>query len=268
MLMETPMAEQPIRFDDGAGYEQMMGKWSQLVGSIFLDWVTPARGLRWLDVGCGNGAFTDMIAGRCDPAAIEGIDPSEGQLAYARTRPESSLATFRLGDAMALPYPDKSFDIAVMALVMFFVPDPLKGAAEMIRVVKPGGTVCAYVWDILNGGFPLDLLQQAMRDVGMKPVLPPSAQISPMGALRGLWMDAGLEAIETREISVERTFSGFDEYWQTSLLGSSIGPKVAAMSEDRREELKSRLRARLGPDATGQITIVGRANAVSGKVPI
>ena len=66
------MAEQPIRFDDGAGYEQMMGKWSQLVGSIFLDWVTPPRGLRWIDVGCGNGAFTDMIAERCSPAAIEG----------------------------------------------------------------------------------------------------------------------------------------------------------------------------------------------------
>ena len=62
MSTETPMAEQPIRFDDGAGYEQMMGKWSQLVGSIFLDWLSPARGLRWVDVGCGNGAFTDMIA--------------------------------------------------------------------------------------------------------------------------------------------------------------------------------------------------------------
>ncbi len=261
------MAEQPIRFDDGAGYEQMMGKWSQLVGSIFLDWLTPAPGLRWVDVGCGNGAFTDMIAERCSPAAIEGIDPSEGQLAYARTRPGSRQAAFRQGDAMALPYPDKSFDIAVMALVMFFVSDPMKGAAEMMRVVKPGGTVCAYVWDILHGGFPLDLLQEAMRDVGMKPVLPPSAQISPIGALRGLWVDAGLQAIETRVISVERTFSGFDDYWQTSLLGSSIGPKVAAMSDDRREELKSRLRARLRPDATGQVTIVGRANAVSGTVP-
>ena len=261
------MAEQPIRFDDGAGYEQMMGKWSQLVGSVFLDWVSPTPGLRWVDVGCGNGAFTDMIAGRCSPAAIEGIDPSEGQLSYARTRPGSRLATFRQGDAMALPYPDRSFDIAVMALVIFFVPDPVRGAAEMMRVVKPGGTVCAYVWDILHGGFPLDLLQETMRDMGMKPVLPPSAQISPMQALRGLWVDAGLAAIETREIRVERTFSGFDDYWQTSLLGSSIGPKVAAMPEDRREELKLRLRAKTRPDASGKITIVGRANAAKGKVP-
>ena len=66
------MAEQPIRFDDGAGYEQMMGKWSQLVGSIFLDWVTPPRGLRWIDVGCGNGAFTDMT-GHIAPGGRHGV---------------------------------------------------------------------------------------------------------------------------------------------------------------------------------------------------
>lgn len=261
------MTERAIRFDDGEGYEQMMGKWSQMVGSIFLDWLAPAPGLRWVDVGCGNGAFTDTIAQRCSPEAIDGIDTSEGQLAYARTRPGARLATFRQGDAMALPYPDQSFDIAVMALVMFFVPDPDRGASEMVRVVKPGGTVCAYVWDILNGGFPLDVLQEAMRDVGMKPLLPPSARISPMEPLRTLWSDAGLEAIETREIIVQRTFSGFDEFWRTSQLGSGIGPRIAAMPDDRREALKARLRARLPFDANGRITIVARANAVSGKVP-
>jgi ubiquinone/menaquinone biosynthesis C-methylase UbiE len=51
------------------------------------------------------------------------------------------MAEFRQGDAMALPFPDNSFDLAVMALVIFFVPDPAKGVAEMVRVVSPGGTV-------------------------------------------------------------------------------------------------------------------------------
>lgn len=73
-----------IRFDDGAAYERYMGKWSQLAGEAFLDWLAPAPGLRWLDVGCGNGAFTEMLAERCAPASVEGIDPSEAQLAYAR----------------------------------------------------------------------------------------------------------------------------------------------------------------------------------------
>ena len=133
------MAEQQIRFDDGASYEQMMGIWSRSAGEIFLDWLAPPLGLRWIDVGCGNGAFTELLVERCSPAEVQGIDPSEGQLAFARTRPASRLAKFHQGDAMALPFADSSFDAAVMALVLVFVPDPAKGVSEMVRVVVPGG---------------------------------------------------------------------------------------------------------------------------------
>src|ERR1700684_3144626 len=95
-----------IRFNDGAAYERYMGKWSQLAGKIFLDWLASNPGLRWLDVGCGNGAFTEMLVEQCAPAVVQGIDPSEGQLAYARTRIALPVAQFRQGDAMALPFPD------------------------------------------------------------------------------------------------------------------------------------------------------------------
>lgn len=55
---------------------------------------------------------------------------------------------------MALPCADNGFDAAVMALI-FFVPDPAKGVADMKHVVKPGGAISAYVWDVLEpGGFP------------------------------------------------------------------------------------------------------------------
>jgi len=75
------MAEHHIRFDDGAAYERAMGSWSQLAGAIFLDWLAPPAGLRWLDIGCGNGAFTELVVERCAPTTVYGIDPSEGQLA-------------------------------------------------------------------------------------------------------------------------------------------------------------------------------------------
>jgi len=45
------MAENQIRFDDGAAYDQMMGTWSRIAGAIFLDWLAPPLGLRWIDVG-------------------------------------------------------------------------------------------------------------------------------------------------------------------------------------------------------------------------
>ena len=81
------MAGQQIRFDDGAAYERMMGTWSRLAGNIFLDWLAPRPGLRWIDIGCGSGAFTELLVERCAPTEVQGIDPSEAQLAFARARP-------------------------------------------------------------------------------------------------------------------------------------------------------------------------------------
>ena len=66
----NPMAEQAIRFDDGAAYERMMGIWSRLAGEIFLDWLAPRKGLKWVDVGCGNGAFTELIVARNAPVKV------------------------------------------------------------------------------------------------------------------------------------------------------------------------------------------------------
>src|SRR5215471_17776524 len=176
------MPEAQIRYEDGAGYERYMGDWSRRVGAVFLDWLAPSPGLKWIDVGCGNGAFTQLLIERCAPAEVHGIDPSEGQLAFARARPQARMAQFGKGDAMALPFPDQRFDAAVMALVIFFVPDPVKGVAEMTRVVRPGGTVAAYVWDILEAGAPHEPVHAELRHMGMRPMLPPSAPVSRLAA--------------------------------------------------------------------------------------
>jgi ubiquinone/menaquinone biosynthesis C-methylase UbiE len=80
------MGAQEIRFNDGAGYETMMGIWSRSVGERFLEWLRPEPAQRWLDVGCGNGAFTALVAERCAPASVDGLVPSDEQLAFARQR--------------------------------------------------------------------------------------------------------------------------------------------------------------------------------------
>jgi SAM-dependent methyltransferase len=256
-----------IRFDDGAAYERYMGKWSQLAGETFLDWLAPKSGLRWLDVGCGNGAFTEMLVERCAPVSVQGIDPSEGQLAYARTRPASRVAHFRQGDAMAQPFPDDTFDAAVMPLVIFFVPDPARGVAEMARVVCPGGIVTAYAWDMTGGGFPYEALHEEMRAMAVEVPVPPSSDASRIDAMRDLWTGAGLDDIETQEIIVQRTFADFDDYWTTILGGPSVRPKLAEMVSEDLAVLKARMRARLPPDASGRISYNARANAAKGRVP-
>jgi ubiquinone/menaquinone biosynthesis C-methylase UbiE len=254
-----------IRFDDGAAYERYMGEWSRLVGETFLGWLALQSGLRWLDVGCGNGAFTEMLVERCAPASVQGIDPSEGQLAYARARPASRVAQFRQGDAMALPFPDNTFDAAVMPLVIFFVPDPARGVAEMARVVCPGGTVTAYAWDMHGGRFPYAALQAEMRGMGVAVPVPPSRDASRIDTMRDLWTAAGLESVETREITVQRTFADLDDYWTTVFGGPSVGPQLAAMASADLVLLKERMLAHLPADATGRITYSARANAVKGR---
>ena len=138
------MADQRIRFSDGASYDAMMGGWSRSVGRSFLEWQRPLAGLDWIDVGCGSGAFTSLVVERCAPKSILGVDPAEAQLDYARTRGLGAAARFVRGDAMALDLGDRSVDVAVAALVIHFMPDPARGVAEMTRVVRPGGLVGAY----------------------------------------------------------------------------------------------------------------------------
>jgi SAM-dependent methyltransferase len=243
-----------------------MGTWSRLAGDVFLDWLAPASGLRWLDVGCGNGAFTEMLVERCAPVSVDGIDPSEEQLTYARSRSSSQLARFRTGDAMALPFPNDAFDAAVMPLVIFFVPEPARGVAEMARVVAPGGIVAAYAWDMDGGGFPYDALWVEMRGMGITVPQPPSPDASRIEALRGLWTGAGLEPVETREIIVRRTFANFDDYWTTVRGGPSVGRGLASMTFADLAVLQERMRVRLPADVTGRITCGARANAVKGRV--
>ena len=55
------MDDRKFKFENGEAYEQMMGVWSQLVGFKFLQWLSPSIEQRWIDVGCGNGAFTEQI---------------------------------------------------------------------------------------------------------------------------------------------------------------------------------------------------------------
>lgn len=260
------MADHVFRYPDGKAYERSMGAWSRLAGAVFLDWLGPAPGLRWIDVGCGNGAFTELLMARCAPAETLGIDPSAGQLAYARERPGAAGARFVEGDAMALPVEDGRFDAATLALVIFFVPDPVKGLAEAVRVVLPGGEVSAYAWDFFGGGFPYDPFQAELRALGIVPKLPPRVEASRMEALRGLWTGAGLERVETRQITVTREFADFDDLWM-STTGSNLRSELDQLPPADLDRLKDGLRARLPAGKGGRIAYDATANAIRGRVP-
>jgi hypothetical protein len=82
-----------------------------------------------------------------------------------------------------------------------------------------------------------------------------------------IYTSAGLEALETREISVQRSFADFDEFWSVTLAGSAVGQSIAALSSGDAEIVKNRVRAKLPPDAAGRLTYGAHANAIKGRAP-
>lgn len=260
------MGAKKIKFQNAEGYEKMMGVWSQLVGSKFLEWLNPEKHQKWIDIGCGGGAFTEQLMENCFPSYLVGVDPSRDQLDFARQRPGLERAVFHQADAMDLPFESDYFDAATMALVLFFVPDPTKAVEEMIRVTKPSAFVSAYVWDIHDGGWPGQPIRTAFQDNNIYHPIPPSSDISKMENLKTLWSDLNLHTIKTQRIVVERTFNTFDEFW--NITSNSAGV-IAALSELQPEsitQLKTTVRTSLPTAADGSITYQAFANAIQGQV--
>lgn len=255
-------------FSDGEAYERLMGRWSQPVGEAFLEWLEVPKGVRWLDVGCGNGAFTEVLVKRCAPVSVAAIDPSEGQLAYARKRPSTTMVEFRQGDSQALPYADGSFDAVAMALVITFIPDAAKAVAEMARVVRPGGWVGTYMWDSIAGGLPISPLHAAMESLGLPRMVQPGAANSQRDAMQQFWEKAGLQSIETRVIRIPVVYPSFNDFWSANT--APIGPQgkvIAELSQDAKERLRNHVRERLPIAADGRIAYEAFANAVKGRAP-
>ncbi|HZH28280.1 MAG TPA: class I SAM-dependent methyltransferase [Azospirillaceae bacterium] len=256
----------------GDAYEAYVGRWSRLVAREFIERLGAPSGLRWLDVGCGTGALSQTVLDRCAPAALAGIDPSEGFIAHARRHTTDPRAEFRVGDARTLPVEDAAFDIAVSGLVLNFVPDPAKAVAEMTRAVRPlTGVVSAYVWDYAGE-------MQMMRHFWDAAVaLDPTARDKIEGSrfplcrpepLRDLWLGAGLGEVEVRAIDAPTVFRDFDDYWSPFLGGQGPAPAYCmSLPLDKRHALRERLRSTLPSKPDGSIRLIARAWAVRGKRP-
>ena len=123
-----------------------------------------------------------------------------------------------------------------------------------------------YHWDILGGGFPLSDIGAEMLELGIPPRLPPSVAASTIDASATLLQRAGLHRVRTCQITVQRRFDSFDDYWSSAATSNTVRPMFDAMSVDRRELLKANVRRRLQA-GDGPVTVSARANAVSGIRP-
>ena len=260
------MTDQKIVYSDGAAYDKMMGVWSRIVGKKFLNWLSPAPGQKWIDIGCGTGAFTEQIIQNCQPQEVQGVDPSEAQLAFAQSQASTKKAQFQVGHALELPFDANQFDVSTMALVIFFVPEPAKGIEEMKRVVCSGGLVTAYAWDIFGGGFPLEPIHAVLRAKGIEFPLPPSAEASRMVNMEALWNTAGLNSVEARKITCERTFKDFEEFWDLTSTATALKPVWNNLSSSDISDIKISTKENLRAKDGEELKLSSWVNAIKGHV--
>jgi ubiquinone/menaquinone biosynthesis C-methylase UbiE len=203
---------------------------------------------------------------RAAPAAVGGVDPAAAQIDFAQNRPGTKGAIFKVGDAMALPYPDDTVDVATMALVISFVADPGRAVAEMKRVVVPGGYAAAYMWDLPKFGVPLSPIFKVLNAMDLPAGGPPQPEASRIDVMEHMWRSAGFKDVATTAIRIEIMFRDFDDFWESNTL--PVGPqaqRIKSLSPDQLAELKRRLRDALPPAADGSIRYEALANAVKGR---
>ena len=252
----------------GNAYEPYVGRWSRRVAREFLNWLALPAGQRWLDVGCGTGALSQTILQLAAPRHLKGIDRSEGYVAFAREHVRAPQVEFETGQAEALPVETAIYDAAVSGLVLNFIPQPERAAAEMARATRPGGVVAVYVWDYAgkmqlmrhfwNAASALDPAAAELDEGRRFPLCQPEA-------LRQLFRAAGLAQVEVRPIDIATDFRDFDDYWSPFLGGQGPAPSYTlSLSEERRAALRERIRAGLPSALDGSVPLVARAWAVRG----
>jgi SAM-dependent methyltransferase len=261
------MAEVQINFDAADDYERYMGHWSRAVGEKFLAWFDPPAGAQWLDVGCGTGAFSQLIL-RGAPQSIVGIDPAAAQIDYARKMFPG--LTFEIADSMDLPFGDNTFDVVASALVFHFIPDRARAFAEMKRVLKPGGRVGGYTWKrTATVDFaPYETIMRGVRQIGAETLTSPLVPEASPDGMRSSLLAAGFADIAVTEIEVTRTFPDFDTYWEIQTLRfSPSGRTVAGLDDAQRARLRDLMRQSLPAGPDGSITYSACALACKARKP-
>ena len=259
-------------FSAADAYERFMGRWSRKLAPRLVRFagIGEQADEAILDVGCGTGALTLAVAAHAPATRIVGVDRSSPYVEFARAHFTGDRIRFEEGDALALPFPEASFDRTLSLLILNFVADPRKALAEMRRVTRPGGTVAAAVWDYGEG---MEMLRRFWDEVL---ALDPTSEarderhmpLSRSGELAELWQQQGLQQVASEALTIETHFTSFDDYWAPFLEKQGpAGAYVALMEAGDRAALRTRLRERLaGGSDDRAIRLTARAWAVRGVV--
>lgn len=249
----------------GDAYDFFMGRWSRQLAPALAETAGIAAGHRVLDVGCGPGALTGVLVDLVGPASVAACDPSEPFVAACAERHPG--IDVRQAGAEHLPWPDRAFDAVLAQLVLNFVSDRTAAAAEMSRVLRPGGTVAVAVWDYAEG---MELLRhfwdaaRVIRDDAPDEAHPTA--LGGAGELGDFLRVAGFDSVAEGTLRVAATYADADEVWRGFLGG--VGPAGAwclSLPDDERGALRQEFLGRL--PGGGPVTLTAVARCGTGVRP-
>jgi SAM-dependent methyltransferase len=250
----------------GETYDLFMGRYSRTLAEQLCDAAGVAPGDSALDVGCGPGALTAALVGRLGAGAVLACDPSPSFRAACADRCPG--VRIEEGRAESIPFESGIVDHALAQLVLHFVSEPEQAVGEMARVVRPGGSVSACVWDFEEGMELLSGFWDAALSID--PAAPDEARtlrFGRPGEIADLFTSAGLDGVEESTLQVTSTYASFEELWSGFLAG--VGPAGAycvSLSTADRERLRSAVCERFG-SPTAAFTLGALARAAVARVP-
>ncbi len=253
-----------MSFDVAAdAYGRFMGRYSEPLAQQFAELAGLAAGQQALDVGCGPGALSAVLADRLGASSVTAVDPSGSFVEAARARLPG--VDVRQGSAESLPFGDDTFDVALAQLVVHFMTDPVGGIAEMARVTRPDGLVAACVWNHADDRGPISDFWRAVHSLDPEAAGESQLAGAREGHLVELFERSGLTDVESSILTVRVGYGSFEEWWEPYTAGvGPAGAYVAQLDPQRRAELRERC-ADLLPPAPFEIT--ARAWVALGRVP-
>jgi ubiquinone/menaquinone biosynthesis C-methylase UbiE len=277
---ESDAAATASRYDDMADlYARFWGPVIRPAAIKVLDLVGPmldaADASHVLDVGSGTGSLAIATLERWPRHRVTGIDPAGGMLEVARSTADARLERdvarrFRAEVAAAdrLPFEDAAFDLAISSFVLQLVDDRPAALREVRRVLRPGGTFAWVAWEKTDRAYPPDrIANQILDEAGFDPPEPddrPGDLESPE-ATRGEMESAGYADVVVRrgELAHEWGADGyvafFTEFDEVSLFDD--------LEPEEREELRGKLRDRLGALTREEMTLRLPVLYVTGRAP-
>jgi SAM-dependent methyltransferase len=213
-----------------------------------------APGDRALDVACGTGALTRVLAERVQPGGeVTGLDLAEGMLALARSH--GGGIDYVQGSADGLPFEDGRFSVVTCQQGLQFTEDPVAALREFARVLAPGGRLAVACWcDLAHDAGFLALAEAADEHLGAEAgrMIRAPFRISDPAVLRGHFESAGIgDVVVEIERVAARVAVSPERFADAVMSAGPAGAAYASAAAAAREAFAAEVTRRMQPHADG-----------------